>query len=185
LALSNKSPDGRRATKKRTVNEKGIAIGLHRLPVVQAQGAGMLPARPSSVHLHPHHNTQESDMKKLLMAGAMLVLTMTAAQAQQGFPATNIEKGCMTVQTYIVSRINQLEMNAEACRRMQASMDQGSSKEGKWFSCMNATGLMYNRNHGRLDLDRLPSDVSEGIMRGCAMMVFDVSEATYEYTRKK
>jgi hypothetical protein len=106
---------------------------------------------------------------------------------QASFPSTNIEKGCVILQTAMASRIEQLnDMDAAACRRMKAVMDKSTSdNEGKWFSCLNATGVMYNRNHGRFDLDRLPSEVSEGTMRGCSMMIYDISEAQYEHVKKR
>jgi hypothetical protein len=107
-------------------------------------------------------------------------------KVQAAFPATNVEKGCVALQVAMISRIEQLsDMDAAACRKLKATTENGKPDENRWLGCIFAATVTYNRNHLRFDMDRVPTDISDAMMRGCAMIIFDVSEATYERTRKR
>jgi hypothetical protein len=102
-----------------------------------------------------------------------------AAPTQKKFPATNSEKGCLILGMAMLTRIEQInEYNEESCRKMKTRITQLEP-------CIMATGTAYNRTHGHFDLDRIPTDISDDIIKGCLMLIYDSSEEFTEHAMKQ
>lgn len=105
--------------------------------------------------------------------------TAQEAATQKSFPATNSEKGCLKLGMIVSTRLDQLnEFNEASCSKIK-----GYAK-GNAQNCMMLTAATYNSMHGQPDLSRVPKDALEGILIGCAMMVYGFSEESAEQIRK-
>ena len=96
----------------------------------------------------------------------------TGAQAGQ-FPSTNSEIGCSIIQNVAAFRIEQIEHGeaaAKACQQLKIDVGSDIAK------CMLGAALMYNRGHGRGDLDELPKRKGYSVLKGCSMLITGNSE---------
>jgi hypothetical protein len=116
---------------------------------------------------------------RCLLAAAAIALTLSPANAQQ-FPATNSEKGCMMITLASIFRIEQMsDVDAQSCQQLKTTFDGDISK------CVIATGMAYNRSHGRGDFDKPPTEIRDSVLKGCSMLVTDRSEQVVEYVLKQ
>jgi hypothetical protein len=77
-----------------------------------------------------------------------------------------------TIATII--RVEQIQeiANAPFCRQLKAKFD-------KPIDCLLTFAIMHNRMRKRPDTDALASDTGDSIAKGCAMMVWDISEEQF------
>jgi hypothetical protein len=119
-------------------------------------------------------------LKAAMAAQSTESVNSATVSTQKSFNATNSEKGCLKLGMIMSTRLEELDAFNEAfCRDMK------TQSKGELETCAMATALMYNRAHRRFDLDRLPPDVAQDTMKGCGMMVYDVSEAVAEHVVKR
>ncbi len=85
----------------------------------------------------------------------------------------------------MIARIEQAnEMNAAACRKLKARIDEAGTNEKKLSSCVIVTMMTHNRMNGRGDLEPPPTQIGDAATKGCAMMIWDMTEERAEYILK-
>jgi hypothetical protein len=85
-------------------------------------------------------------------------------------PATNSERGCNYLVKTVITKPEQLsEMNV-SCNKVKGEFGDDIEK------CYKLYALLYNRMRKGGDTLNVPTNASERVMKGCAMVVFNVSE---------
>jgi tetratricopeptide (TPR) repeat protein len=94
-------------------------------------------------------------------------------------PPTNSEKGCTYLVKTVITKREQLNEMNESCKKVKDEFG------GDIEMCYKLYALLHNQMRGRGDTLKLSTDISERIMKGCAMVVYDISEEQADATMEK
>jgi hypothetical protein len=118
-------------------------------------------------------------VRKTLGTVVLTVLTLASA-ARAEFPSTNSERGCKYLQITVITRNEELSgMNEALCKKVK------DETGGDIAKCYYLYTLIYNGKRGRGDTNRLPTHISERIMKGCGMVIYDISEEQMDATMER
>jgi tetratricopeptide (TPR) repeat protein len=115
-----------------------------------------------------------------LSSNPKLCAELGARSAEKSLrPTTNGERGCRyLVRTVITKPEQRSEMN-ESCKKVKDEFG------GDFVKCYKLYALLHNQMRGRGDTFDLSTDISERIMKGCAMVIYDIPEEQADATMEK
>jgi hypothetical protein len=94
-------------------------------------------------------------------------------------PTTNSERGCKFLVKTVITKPEQLSEMNESCKKVKDEFG------GDIVMCYKLYALLHNRMRGRGDTLDLSTDISERITKGCAIVIYDISEEQADATMEK
>jgi tetratricopeptide (TPR) repeat protein len=93
--------------------------------------------------------------------------------------STNSERGCKYLVKTVITKPEQLSEMNESCKKVKDEFGDDI------VMCYKLYALLHNRMRGRGDTLDVSTDISERITKGCAMVIYDISEEQADATMKK
>jgi hypothetical protein len=115
-----------------------------------------------------------------LSSNPKLCAELGARSAEKSLrPTTNSERGCTYLVKTVITKREQLSEMNESCNKVKDEFG------GDIVMCYKLYALLHNQMRGLGDTVDLSTDISERITKGCAMVIYDISEEQADATMEK
>ena len=116
-------------------------------------------------------------MKAILACMIVAVTLSTAAHADPQL-SDNEQAGCMVLALNVVMRMEEVDEWGKSCSQLRAAMKDPAM-------CAAGTIMARNRVRGLGDFEVAPIEVRKHVVKGCLMLMLNVTESEAEFMTQK